>query len=1064
MDGTSLDLCGLGLDRLGPEIGKLTNLQVLLLEDNELKSLPSEIGQLTALSILRLPNNELVSLPPEIGQLSALQELQLDNNQLATLPPEIGKLSALVKLHLINNNLASLPSEIGQLSALEELNVDYNQIASLPPTLGNLSALKELHLSHNNFVSLPPEIGRLSALTILDIGNFDLPSLPLEVCRLTALNELYIDFNKLTSLPPEICQLTKLKKFSLSNNHLTSLPPEIGQLSELTELSLNENQLASLPPEIGKLSALEDLWVYKNQLTTLPAEIGCLSSVTHLSVHNNQLETLPPEIGKLRSLTRLWIYQNKLKCLPSEICELFALEVLYVSDNALSVLPMQIGNLKKLSRLILEGNVLESIPETLKELADLEVLSLHGNKNLGLPEEVCGPSYVANSNRKDFAYPKTILDYYFRSKIAGGPLNEIKVILVGRGGAGKTSVVKRLVKNEFDEHEKETPGISITDWTLPCGKDKVKLHLWDFAGQEITHGTHQFFFSERSIYLLLLTGREGNAERDADYWLRLIRAFGSESPVLVVLNKIEQCPFELDEPAIQRDHPSVRSFHRLDCKSKSGKGRTELLKALKQTIQGMDSVHKTFPAEWMRVKNRLSGMSENYLDQTQYRAICAENGEENAAAQDALAGHLHHLGIALNYADDARVRHALVLNPGWVTDGIYKIIRGVENAKPPGELKASALARLLPEEKNAAMRRYLVNLMRKFELCFAIDEEEKRFLVPAVLPVKSPNLGVEWTKDKEALRLRYEYDALPQGLLPRFLVRTHVLSQGKPRWRTGVMLGFEGAEALVRAVQGKQDYIEIIIRGEHQSVQRLAGVVRENFRVIHEDIKALDPRLMIEVAGGSGVYQRLAFLEDEAKKDGPLRVDSGTEALVVVEKEVLDKVQPPEMLGAPAPVLRVFVSYSRKDLALKEQFDVNLKVLANQKKIIPWSDNRLAGGEDWNAEIESALKAADIILFLVTGNFLASDYVRDNEMPSAMKRAAAMEAIVIPVILKDCGWQDEEWQKFGALPDPKRPVAEWDDVEKGFYEVEKGVREVIKRISADPRRKVSRPHGPGSCG
>ena len=768
------------------------------------------------------------------------------------------------------------------------------------------------------------------------------------------------------------------------------------------DLDLSGLGLTHLPPGIGKLTSLACLDLSENQLTSLPPEIGQLSALTELRLHSNQLTSLLPEIGQLTALKELNLSNNQLTSLPLEIGRLTVLKLLY----------------------------------------------LYGNEALGLPEEVLGPRWFEETAKNPPAKPQAILDYYFRSQVAGGPLNEVKVILVGRGGAGKTSLVNRLVKDEFDEHEKETPGISITDWNLRCGSDEVKLHLWDFAGQEITHGTHQFFFSQRSVYLLLLTGREGNAERDADYWLRLIRAFGSESPVLVVLNKIEQSRFELDEPAIQRDHPSVRSFHPVDCKS--GTGRDGLLKALKKTIQGMDSVHKTFPSEWMKVKNRLSGMKENYLDQKQYRVICAENGEDDAVAQDLLAGHLHHLGIALNYADDPRVRHALVLNPGWVTDGIYKLIRGVENSKPPGELKASALAKLLPEEKKPEMRRYLVDLMRKFELCFALDDAEKRFLVPAVLPVKSPALDAAWTTDTDALRLRYEYDALPQGLLPRFLVRTHVLSQHKPRWRTGVMLGFEGAEALVRAVQGKQDYIEIIIRGEHLPVQRLAGVVRENFQVIHDDIKALTPRLMIEVAGGTGVYQRLAFLEDEAKKDGPLRVDTGKETLVVKEKEVLDKVQPPEMLSAPQPVLRVFVSYSRKDLALKEQFDVNLKVLANQKKIIPWSDSRLAGGEDWNQEIENALKAADIILFLVSSNFLASDYVRDNEMPLAMKRAAAKEAVVVPVILKDCGWQAEEWQKYGALPDPKKPVADWDDVEKGFYEVEKGLREVIKRELEHP--------------
>ena len=802
------------------------------------------------------------------------------------------------------------------------------------------------------------------------------------------------------------------------------------------DLDLSGLGLTRLPPEIGQLSALEALHLFNNKLTSLPPEIGLLSALMRLHLAYNQLSSLPRELGQLTVLTKLYLSHNQLTSLPPEIGELQNLELLTLHDNRL-----------------------EALPEPLKRLnvwERLHQLTLHDNDALGIPSEVLGPTSAMIRRGATPAHPRAILDYYFRTQITGGPLNEVKVILVGRGGAGKTSLVKRLVNNEFNENEQETPGISITDWSLKCGKDEVKLHLWDFAGQEITHGTHQFFFSQRSVYLLLLTGREGNAERDADYWLRLIKAFGSDSPVLVVLNKIEQSYFELDEPAIQRDHPSVRSFHGMDCKS--GSGREELLKALQETIKGMDSVHKAFPSEWKKVKNRLSGMKENYLGQKEYRVICAENGEKDEASQDMLAGHLHHLGIALNYADDPRVRHALVLNPGWVTDGIYKIIRGVEKTTPAGELKASALAKILPEEEKPAMRRYLVDLMRKFELCFALDEEEKRFLVPAVLPVKSPVLDASWVTDKKALRLRYEYDALPQGLLPRFLVRTHVLSQDKPRWRTGVMLGFEGAEALVRAVQGKQDYIEIIIRGPQEPTQRLAAVVRENFRVIHDDIKALTPRLMIEVEGGTGVYQRLGFLSDSARTDGLLRVDSGMGTLLVKGREILDKMQPPEMLNAPPPLLRVFVSYSRKDLTLKEQFDTNLKVLANQKKIIPWSDSRLAGGEDWNQEIENALKAADIILFLVSSNFLASDYVRDNEMPLAMKRAKAKDAIVIPVILKDCGWQDEEWKKYGALPDPKKPVAGWDDVETAFYEVEKGLREVIKRELAKPRRRQMHLH------
>src|SRR5436309_330763 len=83
-----------------------------------------------------------------------------------------------------------------------------------------------------------------------------------------------------------------------------------------------------------------------------------------------------------------------------------------------------------------------------------------------------------------------------------------------------------------DEREPETPGIEIRPWEVTVGGGgAVRLHVWDFGGQEILHATHQFFLTERTLYLLVLSGREGNPTQDAEYWLQLIRSFGGASRV-----------------------------------------------------------------------------------------------------------------------------------------------------------------------------------------------------------------------------------------------------------------------------------------------------------------------------------------------------------------------------------------------------------------------------------------------------------------------------------------------------------------------------------------------------
>ena len=113
------------------------------------------------------------------------------------------------------------------------------------------------------------------------------------------------------------------------------------------------------------------------------------------------------------------------------------------------------------------------------------------------------------------------LEYYFRLQSGGKrPLNEAKLILLGRGEVGKTCLVNRLVHNQFTDTAM-TCGISITHWKVKMGKEGIRLHVWDFGGQEIQHATHQFFLTERSLYLVVLNGRAGAEDDDAEYWLKL---------------------------------------------------------------------------------------------------------------------------------------------------------------------------------------------------------------------------------------------------------------------------------------------------------------------------------------------------------------------------------------------------------------------------------------------------------------------------------------------------------------------------------------------------------------
>ena len=485
---------------------------------------------------------------------------------------------------------------------------------------------------------------------------------------------------------------TGAKELNLNSLGLTELPTSLGQLTQLRILSLAANQLKRLPEWLGQLTQLQDLNLHNNQLEVLPISLGRLNQLTVLALGQNRLKALPESLGQLTQLRTLFVWDNQLTTVPEVIGNLTQLETLQISMNHLSDLPKSFGQLTQLQELLLHHNKLQALPDSLSKLTALHHLSLHGNHALGLPPEVLGPTY---EHEGKLAKPADILDYYFRVRVAKRPLNEAKLILVGRGGVGKTSLVNRLLFDRFDKEEKKTEGICISEWKLClAGSEEVRLNLWDFGGQEIMHATHQFFLTQRSLYLLVLEGRQAAEDADAEYWLRLIESFGTESsgevsPVLVVLNKIKANPFDLNRRGLQQKYPFIRGFVATDCGDRTG--MNELRAAIERETDQLKHLRADFPASWFAIKDKLAEMKEklmrSFVSFDEYRELCAENGEKEAAGQNSLATHLHNLGIALNYRDDPRLRDTHVLNPHWVTNGIYTILNAPRLLNQKGELR-----------------------------------------------------------------------------------------------------------------------------------------------------------------------------------------------------------------------------------------------------------------------------------------------------------------------------------------------------------------------------------------
>jgi len=384
------------------------------------------------------------------------------------------------------------------------------------------------------------------------------------------------------------------------------------------------------------------------------------------------------------------------------------------------------------------------------------------------------------------------------------------------------------------------------------GQDDVRLNIWDFGGQEIMHATHQFFLTKRSLYVLVLNAREGEQDANVEYWLRLVESFGGDSPVLVVINKVADHPFDLNRRGLQAKFPSIRGFAQTDCETQLG--LEELRQAILHETDRLEHLRDPFPASWFTVKDTLANLPKNegvnFIPFARYQRLCAEQGVTEATSQETLVGFLHDLGIVVNFRDNPRLSETQVLDPEWVTNGIYKVLNADWLAKKEGELRLGDLPDMLdPREYPQAMHLYLLDLMRKFELCYEFYEGDGHYLVPELLGKEEPDL-LEFAA-ADALRFEYRYNILPEGLLSRFIVRSRALNKNLPRWRTGVVLAWDGNRAVVKAdVQDRR--VSIAITGPLAGRRRLLAVIRADLEHIHRSIAKLQATEQVPVPGQPG--------------------------------------------------------------------------------------------------------------------------------------------------------------------------------------------------------------------
>jgi len=144
---------------------------------------------------------------------------------------------------------------------------------------------------------------------------------------------------------------------------------------------------------------------------------------------------------------------------------------------------------------------------------------------------------------------------------------------------------------------------------------------------------------------------------------------------------------------------------------------------------------------------------------------------------------------------------------------------------------------------------------------------------------------------------------------------------------------------------------------------------------------------------------------------------------------------------------KLFVSYSRKDVAYLEEFKVQTAGLRRNNVVEVWTDQEIVPGNVWEANLKAQLESADIMIFLVSPDFIASDYIYDVEIGKAIERHNRGEVVIVPVIIRPCDFSSTPLTKFQALPKNAEPISKWENRDEAWMNAVDGLKRTIENAN-----------------
>ena len=763
--------------------------------------------------------------------------LDLSEFDLENIPPSITKLTLLNELNLTFNRISdiSILKELKHLTSLELFENDINDIS----VLKELKFLTKIDLGVNkiNDISVLKELKYLKDIGLAATGICDI----LILRDLKNLIKIDLSENPITDYSI-LNSLSQLKSLSLNFNHNVEFL-FLENLNQLISLELMDNQIAEIPA-IENLQKIRRLDISENQIS----DISAIKNLTNL-VEFNCGHNLISDVTVLKELKQL----NKLDIGSNLITDISILKFLNnltdlgLGGNLICDISELVG-LKKLKKLNLFSNLITDI-SFLKDLKQLSELYLINNPIWYIPKEIYN----------QFECSKDLFSYWqeieHSQKVTN---NQLKIMFLGNGCMGKTTLLHWFVDNAFKDIGLDTRTHGVIIKPLPLNDGKILGNFWDFGGQEVYHATHRLFLGKRTLYILVWAietqENEKETRHNPHYWLDMIADIADKndrSRVLIVQNIFENQKeiHLLSNEEIEEYAERGLDISTMSVNAKSGTRIKQFKLSVEEKAEILINQNvEELPETWVNIRNRVAELreaKEKTLNVFDFEQIC----EEYRLTTDfkIALDYLHNAGEVFYYANSFNNR--IILDQEWALQAVYAVLKNDKIERHKGEFTFEDLKEIwkeknydLTEEEAGIFLNFMLSnqiMFRNIENEFEV--ENRKFVIPQLLPNEFP-LAVKSNKNRpDSLIHRIEYAFLHRDIIERFIVRTAQFSVEKAFWKNGVFIEFENSFAIIEVIEeAKEKKINIECFGLNK--EKLLQRIREEFNKIRPLTKAKEFR------------------------------------------------------------------------------------------------------------------------------------------------------------------------------------------------------------------------------